>query len=152
MHYASSRNSYYIGNNRCPSWVLTRLCSHISQSWFQIGTSPHTHVHRTSRFISLCIFKNIKYIPYEYIFLFYLINDVLFCKMHIRNFLLRILYLYMLEVAGHVKKWRQHRSVIIIIKKKIGNARPGEGDCHPISPKTPAPHYQPIEEKKRKGK
>ena len=42
--------------------------------------------------------------------------------------------------------------VIIIIIKKIGNARPGEGDCHPISPKTPAPHYQPIEEKKRKGK
>ena len=42
--------------------------------------------------------------------------------------------------------------IIIIIIKKIGNARPGEGDCHPISPKTPAPHYQPIEEKKRKGK
>ena len=34
----------------------------------------------------------------------------------------------------------------------IGNARPGEGDWHPISPKTPAPHYQTIEEKKRKGK
>ena len=42
--------------------------------------------------------------------------------------------------------------IIIIVKKKIGNTRPGEGDCHPISPKTPAPHYQPIEEKKRKGK
>ena len=42
--------------------------------------------------------------------------------------------------------------IIIIMIKKIGNARPGEGDCHPSSPKTPAPHYQPIEEKKRKGK
>ena len=42
--------------------------------------------------------------------------------------------------------------IIIIIIKKIGNARQGEGDCHPISPKTQAPHYQPIEEKKRKGK
>ena len=42
--------------------------------------------------------------------------------------------------------------IIIIIIKKIGNARPGEGDWHPISPKTSAPHYQPIEEKKRKGK
>ena len=23
--------------------------------------------------------------------------------------------------------------IFIIIKKKIGNARPGEGDCHPIN-------------------
>ena len=42
--------------------------------------------------------------------------------------------------------------LLSLLLKKIGNARPGEGDCHPISPKTPAPHYQPIEEKKRKGK
>ena len=41
--------------------------------------------------------------------------------------------------------------LLLLLLKKIGNARPGEGDCHPISPKTPAPHYQPIE-KKRKGK
>ena len=41
---------------------------------------------------------------------------------------------------------------LLLLLKKIGNARPGEGDCHPISPKTPAPHYQPVEEKKRKGK
>ena len=43
-------------------------------------------------------------------------------------------------------------SLLLLLLKKIGNARPGEGDCHPISPKTPAPHYPPIEEKKRKGK
>ena len=42
--------------------------------------------------------------------------------------------------------------IIIIIIKKIGNARPGDVDWHPISPKTPAPHYDRIEEKKRKGK
>ena len=44
------------------------------------------------------------------------------------------------------------QEILLLLLKKIGNARPGEGDCHPISPKTPAPHYQPIEEKKRKGK
>ena len=27
-----------------------------------------------------------------------------------------------------------------------------ESDIHPISPKTPAPQYQPIDRKKRKGK
>ena len=42
--------------------------------------------------------------------------------------------------------------LLLLLLKKIGNARPGEGDCHPISPKLPAPHYQPIEEKKWKGK
>ena len=42
--------------------------------------------------------------------------------------------------------------LLLLSSKKIGNARPGEGDWHPISPKTPAPHYQHIEEKKRKGK
>ena len=26
------------------------------------------------------------------------------------------------------------------------------GDCHPISPETPAPHYQSIEEKQRKAR
>ena len=43
-------------------------------------------------------------------------------------------------------------SILLLLLKKIGSARPGEGDCHPISPKTPDPHYQPLEEKKRKGK
>ena len=42
--------------------------------------------------------------------------------------------------------------LLLLLFKKIGNARRGEGDCRPISPNTPAPHYQPIEEKKRKGK
>ena len=42
--------------------------------------------------------------------------------------------------------------LLLLLLKKIGNARPGDWDWHPISPKTPALHYQPIEEKKRKGK
>ena len=51
-------------------------------------------------------------------------------------------YMYML--------WYMYIIIIIIIIKKFGNVRPGEWDWHPISPNTPAPHYQPIEEKKRK--
>ena len=39
--------------------------------------------------------------------------------------------------------------LLLLLLKKIGNARPWEGDWHPISPKTPAPHYQPIEEKRK---
>ena len=42
--------------------------------------------------------------------------------------------------------------IIIIIKKKVGSARLRESDVHPISKKTPAPKYQPIDRKKRKGK
>ena len=43
-------------------------------------------------------------------------------------------------------------TLLLLLLKKIGNARPGEGDCLPLSLNTPAPHYHPIEEKKRKGK
>ena len=42
--------------------------------------------------------------------------------------------------------------LLLLLLKTIGNARPGDGDFHSVSPKTPAQHYQPIEEKKRKGK
>ena len=41
---------------------------------------------------------------------------------------------------------------LLLLKKKIGNARPEKGDSHALSPKTPAPHYLPIEENKIKGK
>ena len=40
----------------------------------------------------------------------------------------------------------------IIIKKNVGTTRPRDSDVHPISPKTPAPQYQPMESKERKGK
>ena len=42
--------------------------------------------------------------------------------------------------------------LLLLLFKKIGTARLRENDVHPISPKTPAPQYQPIDRKKRKGK
>ena len=39
---------------------------------------------------------------------------------------------------------------VIIIKR--GRQCKARSDSHPISLKTPAPHYQPIDRKKRKGK
>ena len=40
----------------------------------------------------------------------------------------------------------------LLLFKKVGSARLRESDVHPISPKTPAPQYQPIDRKKRKVK
>ena len=40
--------------------------------------------------------------------------------------------------------------VIIIIKKGRQCEAERESDIHPISPKTPAPQYQPLDRKKRK--
>ena len=42
--------------------------------------------------------------------------------------------------------------LLFLLLKKVGSARLGESDIHPISPKTAAPQYQPIDRKKRKGK
>ena len=36
------------------------------------------------------------------------------------------------------------------IIKKVGSARLRESDVHPISPKAPAPQYQPIDRKMRR--
>ena len=44
----------------------------------------------------------------------------------------------------------QRKQYVII--KKVGSARLRESDLHPISSKTPAPQYQPIDRNKRKGK
>ena len=52
----------------------------------------------------------------------------------------------------HLRPVSRLSLLLLLLLKKIGNARPGEGDWHPISQKTPAPHYQPIEEKEEKGK
>ena len=40
----------------------------------------------------------------------------------------------------------------LLLLKKVCSARLGGSDKHPISPKTPAPQYQPIDRNKRKGK
>ena len=43
--------------------------------------------------------------------------------------------------------------IIILLLKELGSARLRESDIlHPISPKTPAPQYQPIDRKKRNRK
>ena len=52
---------------------------------------------------------------------------------------------------------RENRSLqiikqLLLLLKKVGSARLRESGIHPISPKIPAPQYQPIDRKKRKGK
>ena len=42
--------------------------------------------------------------------------------------------------------------LLLLLFKKVGSARLRESDIQPISLKTPAPQYQPIDRKKRKGK
>ena len=42
--------------------------------------------------------------------------------------------------------------IINILFNEVCSARLRDSDIHPISPKTPAPQYQPIDRKKRKGK
>ena len=40
--------------------------------------------------------------------------------------------------------------LLLLLLKEVGSAKLRESDIHPISPKTPAPQYQPIDRKKRK--
>ena len=42
--------------------------------------------------------------------------------------------------------------LLVVVVKEVGNAMLQFSDLHPISPKTPAPQLQPIEENTRKGK
>ena len=42
--------------------------------------------------------------------------------------------------------------LLLLLLNEVGSAIMRESDIHPISPKTPAPQYQPIDRKKRKGK
>ena len=45
--------------------------------------------------------------------------------------------------------------LLLLLIKEVGSTRLRESDTytvHPISPKTPAVQYQPIDRKKRKGK
>ena len=42
--------------------------------------------------------------------------------------------------------------LLLLLLKNVSSARLEESDIHSISPKTPAPQYQPIDRKKRKGK
>ena len=42
--------------------------------------------------------------------------------------------------------------LLLLLLNPVGSARLRESDIHPISPKTLAPQYHPIDKKKRKGK
>ena len=42
--------------------------------------------------------------------------------------------------------------LLLLLLKEVSSARLRESDIHPINPKIPAPQYQPIDRKKRKGK
>ena len=42
--------------------------------------------------------------------------------------------------------------LLLLLLKKVGSARLRERGIHLLSPKTPAPQYQPIDRKKRKEK
>ena len=54
----------------------------------------------------------------------------------------------------HKSDWNTPKNIIIIIIIKKGRQCKAErvSGIHPISPKTPARKYQPIDRKKRKGK
>ena len=45
--------------------------------------------------------------------------------------------------------WRSAKVLVFLLLKEVGSARLRESDIHPISPKTPAPQYQPIDRMKR---
>ena len=42
--------------------------------------------------------------------------------------------------------------LLLLLLKIVSSPRLGVSDMHPIRPRTPAPQYQPIDRKKRKGK
>ena len=47
---------------------------------------------------------------------------------------------------------KQEGSLLLLLLKEVGQCKAKESDIHPISPKTPAPQYQAIDRKERKGK
>ena len=54
------------------------------------------------------------------------------------------------DVVHRMNEWYRAWGLLLLLLKKVGSARLREGDVHPISPKTPAPQYPPIDGKKRK--
>ena len=52
---------------------------------------------------------------------------------------------------GSAENVLRNRGLLLLLKK-VSSARLRESGIHPISPKTPASQYHPIDRKKRKGK
>ena len=50
------------------------------------------------------------------------------------------------------KAFLKIRLLLLLLLKEVGSARLRESDIHPISPKTPASQYQPVDRKNRWGK
>ena len=71
---------------------------------------------------------------------------------------LQELWLHFLTVGLAIITEYRYRAIhlstlkLLLLLKKVGSARLRESDVHPISPKTLAPQYQPIDRNKRKGK
>ena len=63
----------------------------------------------------------------------------------------RVGYRYQ-ERVGYRYQERVGYRLLLLLFKEVGSAKLGESDIHPISPKTPASQYQPLDRKKRKGK
>ena len=63
-----------------------------------------------------------------------------------------ILYLNMCHSVPHMILFRNMYILLLLLIKEVGSARLRERDIQTISPKIPAPQYQPINRKKRKGK
>ena len=57
-----------------------------------------------------------------------------------------------LQVLNKASLKRGDIKLLLLLLKKVSSVRLGESDKPAISPKTPAPQYQPIDRKKRKGK
>ena len=70
--------------------------------------------------------------------------------------MLMILIIIIMRATFHISHFKLCIALLLLLLllllKKVGSVRLREIDIHPISPKTPAPQYQPIDRKKRNGK
>ena len=62
-----------------------------------------------------------------------------------------------MDFSGDLSKYQEKSKLLftlllLLLLKKVGSGRKRDSGIHPISPKTPAPQYQPIDRKQRKGK
>ena len=66
-----------------------------------------------------------------------------------------IIQVVLIESFLYMSGWNSVKislMLLLLLLKKVGSARLRESDVHPISLKTPAPQYQPIDRMKRRGK
>ena len=61
-------------------------------------------------------------------------------------------YMKRTRVYYKIQDFCSGKVLLLLLLRKVGSARLSESGINLISPKTPAPQYQPIDRKKRKGK